>query len=358
MDELRDLSDSRLTDFEQATVQQAMGFIAAQREQYRDAIRYFSDAIRLDVMRNETHFEMILQVAQLHNALGEYERALEQLDFWFCVSNEEAHKVAEVWVLKASLHLQNEDWEEALAAIDEALTLAEEPEEQWYRLKLGILLELERYDPAVDVVKTLIGIDPDRKNYWLQLAGIQMELDAPEQAMVALRLAYRRGLLDRGSEYTQLAGLLQELDVPRQAAEVMQEGLEKGLIENTARNWEATAGAWFQARELNEALSAYERAGELSDSGRIDFQRASIMTAEEDWPGVLEAAGRALDKGDLTEMQEGNAHLLVGMAQFNLGHFERAEQAFNRAANYGKLQSAALEWLNHIEQTRDRLASG
>lgn len=357
MKELRALADSRLSDFEQASVQQAMGFIAAQREDYRAAIEHFSEAIRLDALRNQTHFEMILQVAQLYNAIEEYDRALEQLEFWFCVSTEEAQKVAEVWVLKSSLHLQKEEWEEALAAIDEAITLADDPKEQWYRLKLGILLELERYRPAVDVVKTLIEFDPDRKEYWVQMSGIYLELDETEEAMAAMRLAYRRGLLDEGSEYTQLAGLLQELESPRLAAEVMEEGLGNGYIDETANNWEMTAGAWYQAREMDEALAAYERAGELSDSGKLDFQRASIMAADEDWQGVLDAATRALEKGDLTETQEGNSQLLIGMAHFNLGNLDRAEQAFNRAANYGTLQTAAREWLNHIEQTRDRLAS-
>jgi tetratricopeptide (TPR) repeat protein len=357
MKELRALADSRLSDFEQASVQQAMGFIAAQREDYRAAIEHFSEAIRLDALRNQTHFEMILQVAQLYNAIEEYDQALEQLEFWFCVSTEESQKVAEVWVLKSSLHLQKEEWEEALAAIDEAITLADDPKEQWYRLKLGILLELERYRPAVDVVKTLIEFDPDRKEYWVQMSGIYLELDETEEAMAAMRLAYRRGLLDEGSEYTQLAGLLQELESPRLAAEVMEEGLEKGYIEQTANNWEMTAGAWYQAREMDQALAAYERAGDLSDSGKLDFQRASIMAADEDWQGVLDAATRALEKGDLTETQEGNSQLLIGMAYFNLGNLDRAEQAFNRASNYGTLQTAAREWLNHIEQTRDRLAS-
>lgn len=356
-EELEDLADSRLSDFEEASVEQALGFLAAQREDYRAAIDHFGRAIRLDSLRNETHFEMILQVAQLYNAVEEFDKALEQLEFWFCISNEDARKVAEVWVLKASLHLQQGDWEQALESIDTAIELADDVEEQWYRLKLGILLELERYAPAVPVLKTLIGMDPDRKDYWIQLSGVYMELEENEDAMATLRLAYRRGLLDRGSEYTQLAGLLQEMDSPRLAAEVMQEGLEEGYIEATARNWEMTAGAWYQARERDEALAAYERAGELSDSGSIDFQRASLMTAEEDWDGVLEAATRALEKGDLTNAQEGNAHLLIGMAHFNLGDLERAEQAFIEASNYGTLQSAAREWLNHIEQTRQRMAS-
>ena len=355
--ELRSLRQGSLSDFEKASVEQALGFIMAQRENYPAAIEHFSEAVRLNQLPNQTHFEMILQIAQLYNAIDEFDKALEQLDFWFCVATEDAKKVAEVWVLKASLHVQKEEYREGLEAIDQAIEIAEEPRESWYRLKLGMLLELGEYRPAVDVSKILVGIDPDRKEYWSQLSGIYMELDENENAMAALQLAYRRGLLDKGSEYTQLAGLLQQMEAPRLAAEVMQEGLEEGHMEPTANNWEMTAGAWYQARELNRALDAYERAGELSDSGKLDFQRASIMTAEENWEGALEAATRALEKGDLTQSQEGNAHLLVGMAHFNLNNLDRAEEAFNRAANYGTLRTAAREWLNHIEQTRQRLAS-
>lgn len=354
---LENLRGSSLSDFEKATVEQYLGFLAAQRERYPDAIRHFGEAVRLNQLPNQTHFEMILQIAQLYNALERYDEALEQLEFWFCVSTEEAKKVAEVWVLKASLHLQQDDYREALASMNQAISIAENVPESWYRTKLGILLELEEYRLAVDVAKTLIEVNPDRKEYWSQLSGIYMELDESRNAMATLQLAYRRGLLDRGSEFTQLAGLLQQMEAPRLAAEVMQDGLEQGFVEPTANNWEMTAGAWYQARELERSLEAYEQAGQLSDSGKIDFQRASIMTADENWEGALSAATRALQKGDLSESQEGNAHLLVGMAQFNLGNLDQAEQAFIRASNYGTLRTAAREWLNHIEQTRQRLAS-
>lgn len=355
---MEDLADSSLSDYEEATVQQYLGFLAAQRERYRDAIGHFEKAIRLNAMPNSTHFDMILQVAQLYNAIGDYDAALKQLDFWFCVSTEEAQKQAEVWVLKASLHIQKEEWREALSAIDQALAVATEPKEDWYRVKLGALLELEEYADAGEVLKTLIQMSPDRKEYWIQLSGTQMELGRTDQAMAALRLAWRRGLLDKGTEYTQLAGLLQELESPRPAAEVLQEGLEKGYVEATARNWEMVAGAWYQARELDKALVAYGNAAELSDSGRLDFQRASIMAGQEDnWPAVAEAARQALAKGDLRANEQGTAWLLIGMAHFNQGEFESAEKAFQSALEYGTVRSAAQEWLNHIEQSRQRLAS-
>lgn len=355
--ELQRLSDRRLSDYEQASVAQAMGFAASQQENYRQAIEHFRDSIELDAMPNSQHFEMILQIAQLYNATEQYDRALEQLDYWFCVSTEESRKQAEVWLLKANLHIQKEEYRDALVAIDEALALREDPPDSWYRAKLGMHLELEEYRPATEVLKILINLDPNRKDYWIQLAGSHLELNENEQAMAAMRLAWRKGLFNRGSEFTQLAGLLQEMDSPRQAAEVLQEGLEGGFVDATARNWEMTAGAWYEARELDKALVAYERAGELSESGTIDFQRASILTNQEDWEDVIAAAGRALEKGDLNNTQEGNSHLLMGMAHFNLGDLDAAERAFNQASNYGRLRSAAQEWLNHVRQTRQRMAS-
>jgi len=357
LETLRALQQNRLSDYEKASLEQALGFIMAQRENYEAAIEHFSEAVRLNQLPNQTHFQMILQIAQLYNAVEQYDKALEQLDFWFCISTEDSRKVAEVWVLKASLHAQKKAYRQGLDAIDQALEIAEQPRESWYRLKLGMLLELEDYRPAVEVAKILIAIEPDRKEYWSQLSGIYMELDENENAMAALQLAYRRGLLDKESDYTRLAGLLQYMDAPRLAAEVLQEGLAEGHVEPTADNWEMSAGAWYQARELDRALQAYDKAGELSESGKIDFQRASIMTAEENWEGVLGAAERALKKGDLSQSQEGDAYLLIGMAHFNLNQLDLAEQAFNRASNYGTLRSAANEWLNYVEQTRQRVAT-
>ncbi|MFU8877141.1 MAG: tetratricopeptide repeat protein [Wenzhouxiangellaceae bacterium] len=356
MAEMERLAQARLTDYEKATVQQYLGFLAAQREQYRRSIEHFSAAVRLNQLPNQTHFDIILQIAQLYNAIEEYDLALEQLDFWFCIATEDAKKTADVWMLKASLHVQKEEWRPALSAVDQALALSDDPPESWFRFKLGMLQQLEEHRESVDVLKILVGMDPDRKEYWLQLSGTYQELNEQENAMSAMRLAYRRDLLDRSSEFTQLAGLLQQMEAPRQAAEVLEDGLQKGIVDATASNWEMAAGAWYQAREMRKALDAFAQAGRLSDSGRLDYQRAQLLIAEEDWQSALTAVNAALEKGDLNESQTGNSYLLIGMAHFNLDNFDQAEQAFQRAANYGTLRSAAQEWLNHIAQTRQQLA--
>lgn len=344
-------------DYASATILQAMAFVRAQQEQYREAINLFQRAIDLNRMPNNQHFEMILQVAQLQYTLDRYQEALEQLDIWFCVTPDDQQNKVTVWVMKASIHAQIEEYRNAVEAIDRAIEMSDDPKENWYQLKLGMHFELEEFNEAADVLQTLLRMSPEKKDYWVQLASVYVQLDRNRDSMAVLSLAWRKGLLDRGTEYQQLASLQQEFDFPRKAAEVLQEGLEKGIVENNRRNWEMTGGAWYEARELEKALDAYERAGGQSSDGEIDLQRAFILTDQERWEEAEEALNRAVDLGGLSDNQTGNAWLLLGTARYNLGDIEGAVEAFNEATDYGRVETAAREWINHIRNEDSRRAS-
>ena len=351
------LDRTRREEFEQATVLQAMGHVRAQQERYSEAIGYFRRSIDLNQLPNREHFEMMLQVAYLYHAMERYQDALDQIDLWFCVSPAEGENVINVWVMKASIHAQLDEFRQALEAIDMAIALSDEPRENWYQLKLGMHFELNEYPEAADVLRILIRMRPDSKNYWVQLSSILLELDDENDARSVLALAYRKGLLDRQTEYLQLASLQQSHDAPRKAAEVLEDGLGSGVIEETRQNWEMAAGAWYEARELERALDAYERAGALSADGGLDLQRAFILTNLERWDDVADALERAMELGGLNERQRGDVHLLRGMSLYNQGQFDAAIEAFNEATNYGRVERAAREWINHVRQERSRRAN-
>jgi tetratricopeptide (TPR) repeat protein len=344
-------------EFARATILQAMAFVRAQQEQYGEAIDYFRQSIDLNKLPNSQHFQMILQVAQLLYTMERYQESLDQLDIWFCVTPDDQEDKVNVWVMKASIHAQIEEYREAITAIDRALSLSDDPQEGWYQLKLGMHLELEEYEPAADVLQILLQMSPDKKTYWVQLASVYVQLERNRDSMAVLQLAYRKGLLDRQGEYMQLASLQQEFDFPRKAAEVLEAGLEQGVVESTRRNWEMAAGAWYSARELDKALVAYERAGAESTDGEIDLQRAFILSDQERWEEANEALTRAVDLGGLSDTQTGNAYLLLGTARYNLGDVDGALDAFNEALDYGRVETAAREWINHIQNERSRRAS-
>lgn len=344
-------------DYARATILQAMAFIRAQQERYEEAIDLFRRAIDLNRLPNSQHFEMILQVAQLLYSLDRHQEALDQLDIWFCVTPDDQTNKVTVWVMKASIHAQIEEFRNAIEAIDRAIALSDEPKENWYQLKLGMHFELDEFQEAADVLQTLLRMSPEKKDYWIQLASVYVQLQQNRDSMAVLQLAYRKGLLERESEYKQLASLQQEFDFPRKAAEVLQSGLESGIVENTRRNWEMTGGAWYAARELEKALNAYERAGAQATDGEIDLQRAFILTDQERWEEAEEALTRAVDLGGLSDSQTGNAWLLLGTARYNLGNTDGAVDAFNEAMDYGRVETAAREWINHIRNERSRRGS-
>jgi tetratricopeptide (TPR) repeat protein len=344
----------RRDEYEQSIVLQAMGHVRMQQERPAEAIRHFQQAIELNQLPNNQHFEMILMIAHMYYGMDRFRDALNQLDLWFCVIPADQGNLVNVWVMKASIHAQIEEYREALNAVDRAIAMSDEPRQQWYQLKLGMHLELKEYRPAVDVLKILIPMSPDTKNYWIQLSALYAELGNEEQSKATLNLAYRRNLLDRQAEFMQLASLLQSKGAPRRAAEVMEDGLDRGLIEPTRRHWEMVAGAWYEARELDKALVAYEKAGAQSSDGKIDLQRGFILVDLERWEEARDALTRARQLGGLSDAENGNVLLLLGMSHFNLGSFDASLEAFNEASNYRRVNQAAREWINHVREARGR----
>src|SRR6056297_1900861 len=248
-------------DYELALVLQTMANVRMAQEREEEALTLYQRAIQLDTMDNAQHFDMILVVANIHYSMDRFQAALDELDIWFCNVPADQGNLSDVWVMKASLHAQLDEFRQSITAVDRAISLADEPKEQWYQLKFAMHVELGEYRNAIDALKVLIDMSPDTKNYWLQMSALYMELEEPAESKATLALAWRRDLLDRSSEFMQLASLLQMQDSPRQAAEVMEDGIARGIVESTRRNWEMVGGAWYEARELDKALVAYENAG-------------------------------------------------------------------------------------------------
>jgi len=108
---------------------------------------------------------------------------------------------------------------------------------------------------------------------------------------------------------------------------------------------------------MEKALTAYEKAGAAAANGEIDLRRAYILVDLERWPSAKEALDAAFAKGGLDERQMGEAYLLRGMTEFNLGNYEQANGDWDRASRYPRSRDAAQQWINHLQEERKRGAS-
>jgi tetratricopeptide (TPR) repeat protein len=296
------------------------------------------------------------QIAQLYFMKDRYREALDRLELWFCKSPPEKI-TAEAWILKAAILARQENYVETLKAVDTAISMSEDPKEQWYQLKLASHYELEQYPRAAETLEVIISRWPDKKIYWIQLSQIYYKLKQEEKSLAVMALAYRKDMLDKQADITYLSSLYSNAEVPYKAAEVLQKGIDDGVVKSTENYWTATADSWYAAEELENALAAYEKAGKVSDDGDIDLRRGYILIDLERWQDALSALNAALSKGGLDERKTGEAHLLRGMAQFNLGNFDSASSDWGKARRNSRTKDAAQQWINHLEEERRRKAS-
>jgi tetratricopeptide (TPR) repeat protein len=338
-----------------SVLNQALAQVEWSRENYDPALKYFEKAVELDALPDQEHFALTYQIAQLYFIKERYREALEKLELWFCHSPRDKITSA-AYVLKASINAQQEDYAETLKAIDTAIEMDGDPKERWYQLKLGSHYELEQYPQTAQTLVLIINRWPQKKTYWTQLSQIYLHLKQDEKALAVIALAYRKGLLEMQGDITYLSSLYSNSDVPFKAALVLEKGINDGVVASTRNHWTAVADSWYAAEEMENALVAYESAGKASKDGIIDLRRGYILVDLERWPAALKALHDTLGKGGLTEQKTGEAYLLRGMIQFNLGNFDSASADWDQAGRYDRVRDAAKQWMNHLREERQSKA--
>ncbi|KAA9130780.1 tetratricopeptide repeat protein [Marinihelvus fidelis] len=343
-------------DYVQSILSQALGQTEWARGNYDAALREMERAVELNGLPDETHYALMYQIAQLYFMQERLDDALAALDLWFCKVPEEK-RVDTAYVLKASILAQKEDWGGVVEAIDQAISLGDAPREDWYRLKLAALFELERYPEAAETLEILVAGWPDKKDYWLQLSNIYIQLQDNAKALSVSALAYRRGMMTTQADILLLANLYAMQDVPYKAAQVLQKGLEDGIVEGSERYWTLAGDTWYSAEEFDRALGAFQQAGAAADDGEIDLRRGYLLVDMERWDEASQALSNALEKGGLNDTETGRAYLMLGMTQFNLGNYDQASTNWGRAGRYDSTRDAAQQWMNHLRQERARQAA-
>jgi tetratricopeptide (TPR) repeat protein len=340
-------------DYEKAVVAQALAQVQWARENYDSALMYFETAVDIDALPDLQHFSLMYQIAQLYYMKERFDEALDKLALWMCKVPPE-NITADSYALKAYIYAQKEDWRNVVEAVEVAISMSDDPKEGWYQLKLASHFELEQFPMAAQTLRTMIQMWPDRKDYWVQLSQIDFKLKQYDEALSVMALAYRRNMLDKQVDIVYLSNLYSNSNVPFKAAQILQKGIEDGVVEADTRHWTMIADAWYAAEEMDEALYAYEQAGQRSDDGEIDLRRAYILVDMERWDEAAVAVRAALDKGGFSERKTGDAYVIQGMSEFNLGNYDQARTAWNQATNYPRAAKSARQWLNHMREERAR----
>jgi tetratricopeptide (TPR) repeat protein len=341
---LNEMNQEARGAYEKAIILQTLGFVYASTKREAQSVKAFEQAIATNALPQQSHEQMMFNVAQLYIADDKYDIGMQKLNAYLaesCNPNPEAH------ILLASVHAEKKQWRESLKQVDLALVKAKDPKEAWMQLKLALHYELKEFPRCAEVLVYLVAVNPIKEDYWKQLSGMLLEIRKDPEALAALSLAERRGYIDAEAEYRNLSNLYMYMQIPLKAAALLERGFAQKQVAPTEKNLEMLGNAWLMAREYDKAEKAMAGAAQASEKGELFKRLGQIQIENENWKGALESLKKAQQKGGLKE--PGETAFLLGVVAVNLKQWTLAEQSLRAAMKSDKTAKIAAEWLNHLQ---------
>lgn len=337
------LQSDRINPYEQAVVQQTIGFCHADKGDYARAVAAFEAALSLQKLPEQAALDIKYNLGQLYLGLDQAGKAIRWLEEWK-VSVPSLN--ARAYALLAQAYAQAERFDEAIPYAERAVNSQETPRESWYQLLISLYLEKGTYSKALPVVEQATRLFPGKAIYWTQLVGLYSELNDQRRAFATMRAMHRQNMLTKSSELVRLAQMFLYFEAPYQAGKVISEGLAAQSVENTAKNWELLADAWVMAREWERAQPALARAAALSGDGNTYMRLGHAYIEDEAWRDAETALAKAVGADSLRD--RGQAWLLLGIARAKQSKYASAQNAFTEALSYSTVKAQAETWLGTV----------
>ena len=342
--------------YEQTVLWQQKGFVYFSLDDLEGSIRSFKQVINGEGTPEDLRLDIRYTLAQLYTSEGRYAEAAVQLEIWI----EESTIVSNAARgLLAQIYYQLDRKDEALVLLELAINDVESkgklPKEGWWSLQRVLYYEKNEYNKVIDILEKLVKHYP-KWTFWKQLGGMYAEQERPLDQLVASEVVYMNGKYDKESQVMGLGYMYISAGVPYKAAQIIAKGMGDEIIERSAKNLEVLGTAWYQAKDLNLALSALDEASKVSDSGEIQSRMAGIYLDLGKDKQAYQAALKAADKGNVK--RPSSNYLIMGNALVNMHCYKDAIGAFQKAlkvAEDEKEKRFPKQWIKYADVEGTRL---
>jgi len=339
------LNLERLSPYERGRTEQILFNIAYSQDKFQEARDHLQKAIDSGGLNAQEIDAARYQSAQLFLQEEKWKEGAAALEAWFKTA---LSPNSAAYYLLAVAYYQQDDYNRALPPAKKAVELMDKakPNESWLGMLSALHLQREEFREAIPVLEQLVTVAPDKKTYWTQLSSVYGQMEDYANALGVMQLAYAAGLVTDDSEVRRLADLLMFNDVPYRGAQVLEAAIEKQIVKVDEKLYEKLANCWIQAGELEKALSPLQRAAELAANGDLWVRLGEVHVQRDDWTGAITAVERGVAKGQLKD--PGNAQLMLGIAHYNKKDYSAARPFFERARQSERHRQLADSYLQAI----------
>lgn len=320
-----------------------IGYLYTLKENWTKAIPYFKDALQFKALPPEQIKSIRLNLVQIYMQKADYNSAIKYIDQ---LIGAEPSK-AQYYIYKANANLALKKYSDVIKNIDHAIKLSKKKKANWLKTKFYCFYVLKEYPQAIATLKELIAIEPQNKEYWMQLSSLNAMQHNSLDTIAALDVARILQMKLNKSELLQLISLLQYMNIPYKAAEILQSAIEKKIIQPTAKELENLGNLYYEAKEFNKAIKFYLQAAKKSNDSKLYFTVAKIYSNLHNNKGVIKSIKLSLQGKKSAHI--GEKKLLLARAYYELGMIKKAKTTFTQALKYPKSKKVAFAWLEYLK---------
>lgn len=339
--------------YDSAYLGRFLGNLYAADERMADALQVLKSAVDQDVLGWSDQAAAMKLVGQISLQEEKYEQSLEYLKQWVQFTGE---RDPQVFLYMANAHYQMKNFADIIPFAEASLEAADKPEKNVYTLMMASYYERKMYPQAIEVLEEGLDKLPEVTQWWPQLAQFYMLEENLGKSLQTMEIAYMAGYLDTESQFKMLVQLYDNEGIPYKAASTMEKHVEAGDIEQTAKNFGTIANSYHRAKELDKAVSWYERAAEATndndDKGEYYRKQGNLMLLNEQYIAAATPLKKALDY--LDRQDEGRVYMSLAEAYFYGGDYRQAMRYVDEAATFDGQRRSARSWRGYIESTAKR----
>ena len=262
---------------------------------YTNNIKYVRGAINDGGLNNNTHYQLMLQLAQMLAAAGQNAEALTYADRYL------------------------------------AETQSEDP--LAYNVRAQVALAGDKPEQAAAALEKLHAAKPGDKQVMFNLAILYTKADQPAKAGQLVDKLRAGGHLTTGDDYERAFAILASIEGrDKEAVALMQEAVDKKLVTPGYNLYLMQGNAYYEANQIPQTIDAWSKGAPLAKDGTMFLNVAKLQAQEEQWAQAKTSAQSALAKG---VQKPAEAWQVIASSEAALGNKAAAEAA-TRQATKGK----------------------
>ena len=354
LDELYERRFERMNDFEKQTLLNFYTNYWLTLENYPEAINTFEQLLEIEELREDTRLRTLKSLGQLTAAEERWRDSIRYYGLWREASLDEDDIVFRGL---SYAHYQVDELPEALpywiSYMEILLDRGEELDRDDYSYLNGLYFQLEDFESALPVTKTMIMLFDDQTD-WMNLSAVYASLDDEERRVRSMNLAYLKGLLDDENRFLNLGQSLGGIDVPYSGTKVIMDGIAQEIVEQNEDNLTTLTQMYLISSDYEAAFEPALRVAEMSDSGDGYDMYGYIHYVLTNYREAADAFQTAIDKGNLSDRAD--TLLFLARSLVELDDFDGSMEAARESADAGdeNERRSANDYIRFIESTRDR----